>query len=250
MFLLCIIVTLLKTSVEPPLYLWYDGIVNSLKQDAINLRNQGYSYNLIKAKLGVPKSTLSNWLVEIPFQPNQEVITRIRDANMTLVRKKLKDKFDTWDRIKIEAAKEVGSVEKRDLFMLGLGVYIGEGSKGFGNVKIINSDPQIINLAIRWFNQICNVPLDNFTLAIHLYPDNDVDETLKFWSNITGVPLSQFHKVQIDRRINKSKLRKKKLPYGTAHLAVKANGNPLYGVQLSRRILAWIDCATKESMRV
>lgn len=228
---------------EPPLYLWYDNTMNGLKQDAIDLRKQGYSYNLIKSKIGVSKSTLSNWLVEIPFQPNQEVIARIKDASMKLMRKKQKDKFDTWDRIKVEAIKEVGQISQRDLFMLGLGLYLGEGSKGFGSVRVINADPKIIKLAILWFRLVCMVPPENFILAIHLYPDNDIRETLEFWSHETDIPLKQFAKVIIDKRTNKSKMKKRKLPYGTAHLGVKANGNPRYGVQLFRRILAWIDCA-------
>lgn len=217
--------------------------MNGLKQDAIVLRKQGYSYNLIKAKLGVSKSTLSNWLVEIPFQPNQEVIARIKDANMKLMRKKQKDKFETWARIKAEAIEEVGEISQRDLFMLGLGLYIGEGTKGFSTVRVINSDPKVIKLFILWFMEVCQVPIKNFALAIHLYPDNNVQETLEFWSKETGIPLEQFHKAQIDKRTNKSRIRKKKLLYGTAHLSVKTNGDSRYGVQLLRRILAWIEYA-------
>ena len=39
---------------------WFDK-----KEEAIKLRKQGFSYNEIKNKLGVPKSTLSGWFRDI-----------------------------------------------------------------------------------------------------------------------------------------------------------------------------------------
>ena len=52
----------------------------SIHQKAIYYRKKGYSYNMISQKLGLAKSTLSNWLKEIPFSPNKEVIARIGRA--------------------------------------------------------------------------------------------------------------------------------------------------------------------------
>ena len=50
--------------------------MNYLKEKAIELRKAGWSYNTIKEKIGVSKSTLSNWLSRIPFIPNEEIIKR------------------------------------------------------------------------------------------------------------------------------------------------------------------------------
>jgi transcriptional regulator with XRE-family HTH domain len=222
--------------------------MNRLKQSAIDLRKKGYSYALIHDRIGVSKSTLSNWLTDLPFEPNEEVLKRVRNARLHLMREVQQKKFETWKKIKDEAFTEINDISERDLFMLGLGLYMGEGSKGFGVVRVINANPEIIKLAIVWFSQICKVPQENFTLAIHLYPDNNIQKTLKFWEKETGIPLNNFGKTQIDRRLNKSQTKKRKLPYGTAHLQVKTNGNPKYGVQLFRRILAWMDYATKKTL--
>jgi uncharacterized protein YjcR len=54
-------------------------IMNQLRQEAENLRQQGYSYNLIYDRLGVSKSTLSYWFKDLPFAPNDEVLERIKN---------------------------------------------------------------------------------------------------------------------------------------------------------------------------
>jgi len=50
------------------------------QERAVALRRQGYSYSLITEKLSVPKSTLSGWLRDIPFEPNQETFHRLTIA--------------------------------------------------------------------------------------------------------------------------------------------------------------------------
>ena len=52
----------------------------SLKEKAINYRKRGYSYGMISEKLGLAKSTLSNWLKEIPYKFNEETLKRIKLA--------------------------------------------------------------------------------------------------------------------------------------------------------------------------
>ncbi len=124
--------------------------------------------------------------------------------------------------------------------MLGLAIYIGESQKN-DTAGIINADVRIIILAIKWLKNFYHVPMSNFTLAIHLYPDNNSEASLQYWSKQTGIPLGQFGKTQIDRRLDKKVSKRSKLPHGTAHLRVKAMGNKQLGVLLSRRIKAAMD---------
>ena len=56
--------------------------MDSLKVKAIKLRKLGYSYSIIKNKIGAPKSTLSNWLNFISFKPNKEVLKKIGKAKL------------------------------------------------------------------------------------------------------------------------------------------------------------------------
>ena len=211
----------------------------ALKSKAIALRKKGYSYNLIREKVPVSKSTLSLWLADIPFTPNEKVRNRVKRASSRVVQWSQKRKRESEDRARKEAQHDVGKIDARDLFMLGIGLYIGEGSKTGGNVRIINADPQVISLAIRWFEDIFGLNTKHFSITMHLYPDNDIEQSLAFWSRAAGIPKHQFGKTQIDTRIKKAKKRGM-LRHGTAHLVVKAKGEKRFGVFLFRKIKALI----------
>lgn len=114
----------------------------SLKEKAINYRKQGYSYNMISEKLGLTKSTLSDWLWEIPYKPNKEVIKRIKAGPVKAAQNKQKKKIATIKIIKRNAKKEIGKLTKRDLWLLGIGLYLGEGRKFQEAIRITNSDPK------------------------------------------------------------------------------------------------------------
>ena len=213
----------------------------SLKEKAINYRKQGYSYNMISEKLGLAKSTLSDWLKEVPYKPNKEVLKRIQLAPAKSAEIVHNQKVATIARIKKAAKKELGKLTKRDLWLLGIGLYLGEGSKLYESVRIINSDPQIMKVAIKWFREVCGLDWENFSARAHVYPDNDIKTTINYWSKRTGIPKNQFQKTQIDRRKNKSGKKKRKLPYGTLHLQIKSCGKKEFGRSFHRRIIGWIE---------
>ncbi|MEI7891062.1 MAG: helix-turn-helix domain-containing protein [bacterium] len=213
----------------------------STKIKAIELRKKGDSYSMIVEKLGVSKSTLSSWLKEIPYKPNKKVWERIKSGPLKSGKIKHNKKVSDIARIKKAAREELGKISKRDLWMLGLGLYLGEGTKSYEIIRIINSDPQIIKMSILWFKRICKLKNSNITIAIHLYPDNDIHESLTYWSKKVNIPLVQFRKTQVDRRLEKSQMKKFKLPHGTAHVTINSNGNPDFGVNLHRKIMGWIE---------
>lgn len=218
----------------------------SLRRKAINYRKCGYSYGMISQKLGLAKSTLSDWLREIPFIPNKKVIKRVGIARMKSAQFQHNLKVANIKAMKELARKELGGVSKRDLWLLGIGLYLGEGSKLYESIRIINSDPQIILLALKWFHDICGLSKENIRLDLHLYPDINPNQAIQFWSRLTGIPRKQFGKIQIDRRTNKSEKKKRKLPYGTAHLVIRSNGRKELGVSLHRRIMGWIDATLEQ----
>lgn len=211
------------------------------KEKAIEYRRSGDSYSIIGEKLGVTKSTLSDWLKKIPYSPNRESLNRRYLGPKKAAAIRHAQKVDLIKSIKSASLEELGSLSKRDLWMLGIGLYIGEGAKSIESVRLTNSDPDIINVGIRWLKEICGLHTENLTMALHCYPDNDQNMTIDYWVKATGIPKSQFTKTQVDERRNKLTMHIRKLPYGTVQLKVKANGNRAYGVNLHRRIMGWID---------
>ncbi|OHA34707.1 MAG: hypothetical protein A2928_03695 [Candidatus Taylorbacteria bacterium RIFCSPLOWO2_01_FULL_45_15b] len=230
----------------------YDRLINvkslSIKENAIKLRKEGFSYGLIKEKTGVSKSTLSNWLCELDYLPNQITIEKIGKARAASTAAKQKLKFASIQEAHRLAEKDIGDLRKRDIFMLGLGLYISEGTKSSSDIRIINSNSEIINLAIRWFRDVIGIPLHNFRMRLHLYPDNNVEDSIRFWSTTTKIPIVQFQKTQIDRRKNKKISKKGKLPFGTAHLSVRSGGSKNHGVFLARKIDGWMKIALKNKL--
>lgn len=213
---------------------------NPLRLQAQAMRDAGYSYNMIRDELGMAKSTLSNWFKDRSFTPNRAVLKRIQYGPIKSAEKSHNRKVREIEELKESGSKEIGTFTARDLWLLGLGLYIGEGSKSHETIRIINSDPQVVRLAIRWFKVACGLTNRNITIALHLYPDNDVGECIRFWRRITQLPVRNFRKTQIDVRENKSTLKRNKLPYGTAHITIVSRGNPGKGVRLYRRINGWI----------
>jgi|SRR3989338_91849 len=221
----------------------------SVREKALDLRGRGYSYSYISLATGLSKSTLSEWLGKVPYSPNTEVIERIGKALAISGEKKAALKRNSIEKAAKEAKKEIGAMTKRDLFIFGLGLYLGEGSKTNGITRVTNADPAVILLALAWFTSL-GIMRPQFFVTLHLYPDSDVQKCLQFWSKTTSIPLSQFGKVQIDRRTNKRINRAGKLPYGTAHLGVRSLGKKEFGVFLSRKIQAWTDEVFRKVTRV
>ena len=209
-----------------------------IKNKAISLRKEGYSYSDIQKITNVSKSTLSEWLRKLEYKPNEIVRSRLIKARYFSSLAKTKIKNESIARAKLEARKEIGKYSDRELLFVGLGVYMGEGAKTRDSVRVMNSDPKIIKLMIIWFKKVFGMKDDNICLRIHLYPDVVEAEAKEYWSKQTGLAKSRFLKTQVDLRENKSLKGKGKLPYGTVQLSIRASGNKDYGVFLSRKIMA------------
>lgn len=212
----------------------------STRDVAVTLRKEGFAYSYISEKTGLSKSTLSDWLSKIPYTPNQQTVERVGKAIAASNARKTQIKQEETEKVRQAAFLDIGEVSRRELFMFGLGLYLGEGSKTGDLTRVVNSDPNVIQLAIAWFSAL-GVFREQYFLTIHLYPDSDIEKSLQFWSRTTTIPRSQFGKVQIDTRTNKKKNRAGKLPHGTAHLTVRSSGRKEFGVVLARKIQAWND---------
>ncbi len=213
---------------------------NTIRETVLKLRKEGHSYGYISELTGMSKSTLSGWLHGVLYTPNKITVERIGKARAASSLVKAKIKIESTERAIEEAKKDIGGITKRDLFMLGIGIYTGEGTKTNDIVRVINADPKIIKFIVKWFKKIMGLQMENFRIRLHLYPDNNIKQCIKFWSVASGIPINQFQKTSIDERKNKKMLKRGKLPYGTAHLSIRSNGKKEFGVFLARKINAWM----------
>lgn len=221
----------------------------SIKDEAIRLRKEGNSYSFISSKIRVVKSTLSVWLKDVPFVPNSLTKNnRIENINNIITIKRA-DKAASYKSALEYGNKQIGKLSERDIFMLGLGIYSGEGSKTGNQIRIVNSDPRIIKFSIMWFKRSFGLTDENFRLRLHLYPDNDEEKSINFWANTIEIKREFFQSTYVDIRVNKKRNRRGVLPYGTAHIGIVGNGNKDFGVLLQRKIIASIDFALRQVSR-
>ena len=180
------------------------------------------------------------WLKTIPYIPNDITNAKIKGSHQVILDYRKKLKSDSINEARRLAVSDIGNFSKRDLFMLGLGIYMGEGSKTVG-LRLANSDPSIIKIGITWFKKTYDLTDENFIVRINLYPDCNIGESIKYWSDITGLKLSQFYPVYVDRRLNKKIRNTRKLLFGTAHVTILSGNKRQFGILLRRRILSSIE---------
>jgi hypothetical protein len=214
----------------------------SIREMALVLRKNGFSYTYISSKTGLSKSTLSGWLAEVPYKPNEATMVAFGKARAVASARRAQLRQKSIQEIRETAVKDIGKTDMRDLFMFGLGLYLGEGCKTNSQIRVMNSDPRVIQTTIAWFRML-GVGKGQFRLRLHLYPDSDIKRSLQFWSRTTSIPLSQFQKHQIDSRTGKKVKMRRKLPFGTAQLTVQSGGRKEYGVLFFRKIQLWNEAA-------
>lgn len=195
----------------------------ALREKVIKLRLQGYTYGQIKRSLGVSKSTLSDWLRNLPLNEQQlELLSKNRERSRDLAREKY---IATRKNQRLARLKQVLNqqndfllpLSEKELFLCGLFLYWGEGEKRHGIVSISNTDPRVIKFALYWMTESLNIPKVKIRVNLHLYKDMSIDESTNFWSDILDIPTTQFNKPYI-KKTNREGLTYKSFGHGTCKL--------------------------------
>ena len=195
----------------------------SEKIKVLSLRKEGKSYSQIKSVVNVSKSTLSRWLENHPLS-KERIRTlqafseqRIEHFRETMVAKRELRLKKVYDKEK----KKWPPLSKRELFLAGLFLYWGEGTKAHrGELTVSNTDPKVIKFSLYWFIRILKVPKNKIKILVHLYKDMDVKKELLFWSELTKIPLSQFRKPYIKKTSLKSINYKGTFGHGTCNIRI------------------------------
>ncbi len=96
--------------------------------------------------------------------------------------------------------KDRGSDEERELFQLGIGLYIGEGRKSQHRVSLSNTDPRVIRAFLRFLREICGVKEKKIFAWINIFDDTALGEAQMYWCQVTGLPKSQFYQATVRPR--------------------------------------------------
>ena len=215
------------------------------KLKAVELRKGGLSYSEILNLVPVAKSTLSVWLKDVGLAKKQKQhLTEKRKLAQIKAKEACRAKrIKITEEIKSIARKEISGISEREMWLIGVALYWAEGSKQKSiNVStrtiFSNSDPLMIKLFLEWLKKFCKVSSQDIIFSVYLHESvyNRRQEILKYWSNITGYPLSQFK--QVVWKKNKINTKRKNIGvnyYGLLRITISRSTN------LNRKISGWIE---------
>ena len=234
------------------LYLTYYSsdisLINMSKSESRKLvqafRRLGLSIKEIAAKCGVSASTVSLWCRDIILTEEQ-----VRDLHGKMIDAGHRGRIigAHMNRQKREesvvdcrkwAMNAINTVEKRDLFMIGIGIYWGEGSKSDrGNLSFVNSDPRMILLICRWLEIFFDVVRADLIprISVNESHRNRHDQILNYWSNLLELPKSSFRRTIFIHSLQKKVYENRDEYYGLLILRVRKS------TIIKRKILALLE---------
>lgn len=207
---------------------------------ARELRRQGRSIREISHKIECSKGSVSNWVRDIALTPKQ--IGRLK-SNQDRGRAKAANHPNSpkakWAKIREEisnsAKKEVPSKCSLDILkLIGSALYWAEGHTASRNMFVFaNCDPSMIRVMKRFLSEFCKVPDEKLRGRVNIHPHLNIRDAQKYWSDISGIPIRQFHRPLL--AVSKASQQKRKtLPYGTFRIVIS-------DVVLCSRIKGWIE---------
>lgn len=215
------------------------------KEKAIYLRIEGKSYTEISRYLNIPKSTLSYWLRNIKMDSIKKQALEKRASKAGLKALLARNKLQTQEA-KIRADKimgtsicEIETIDMINLRLIGSALYFAEGGKTKNRADFTNSNSEMIKIMMNFFRKVCKVSKNKFRVQLSIHNREEEMAIKKYWSKITGIPISQFIKTNFAISKYSKKRRKNKLPFGTIQIRIA-------DVNLFHKIQGWIQGITKQ----
>lgn len=215
---------------------------------ARGLRKNGLSIKEIAGKLRVSKSSASRWCSDILLTEEQtqklheKMVRGSYKGRMIGARMQKERKKKRIEECLLKARSDIFELTEKELLVAGLSLYWGEGSKSYSGVRFHNSDPAAIQFAMKWFKKSLKIEDDRFLMYVNINEIHKkrLGDVLKYWSEITKIPLGQFRKPILIKAKNKKFYENFSDHYGTLSIRIAKSGYLLY------QILGWIK-ALKEA---
>ena len=216
----------------------------SKKETAQTMRQSGTSLGDISKRLHIAKSTLSFWCKDIVL--DESAIIKIKtkgklESMRGLLRyseSKRKERIERYLLQRGEGVKLLGALSDRDILMVGLGLYWGEGYKyENGELGFTNSSPDIIRFYFKWL-KLWNIEKGSliFRLTINEFFKKEENSIKSFWINLLDIKKEQFSKnTYIKTNLKKASLKNKEKYKGILRVKVRK------GTSLRNKILGALE---------
>lgn len=177
-----------------------------------DLRKIGYTINEIVTFLKVPKTTVWHHIRNVEISEVYRSIIHSKRGGSAVRSKKQWDDSETL-------AKQILLSDKSVLAVAATMLYWGEGGKKV--CDIINTDPKLLQLYLKFLNDVLGIKSDKIKFAIRIFTGMSETECLSYWSNNLRIDANKFIIRYNDGGVSgKSK-------YGMCRLTVKKGGKAL-----------------------
>jgi hypothetical protein len=196
------------------------------KEKARALRQEGRTIPSIASELCVSKSSVSVWVKDVELSPEQ--IDNILDGRNNWDRFKSGAKWSSLAREDRQKHQDKGAVlvkngQPSSLLIAGCMLYWAEGSKSRNVMSFSNTDPDLLQLFIRFLRDVMCVANEDITFYVRLNSSSmpSIEQVKKFWRDKLGLSEENFRKISIDvdKRIRTGK-KTKVHPYGNVTITV------------------------------
>lgn len=210
---------------------------SKLRLRARELRKKGESIIVIAKNLGIAKSTVSKWCIDITLSEEQ-TLKLLNNKFLGLRKAQLKGALvqKTKRLIRIEeyireGYKKFENLTPDQFFIAGLALYLAEGRKT-QRVVFTNSNPKIIKFMVRWFREFFKISSNQiaFYVYINQIHRNREKVVVDYWSSYLGIPLARFKRVTFIKSIQKKVYENHNTHYGTLHCEVLKSKDLLYRI--------------------
>lgn len=177
---------------------------------ASNMRANGFSLKQISSKLNISKSTASLWTskVIISKEGKQKILIHQISARKKglltinkrrkLIKTAIRKKVETYTN-EIKVTPEIGKL------LVSLFIWT-EGQKwDLNTVGFTNSDPLMISTFLRLFRRFFILDESKLRALVHIHEYHNNKQTIKFWSELTKIPTTQFSKSYLKPHTSKRK---------------------------------------------
>lgn len=164
---------------------------------AVALRQKGYSLSEIAQKLNIAKSTSSSWMINVLLDveaqqrlKDKKILGQNKAAKVRRNKSQIQNDQDNHDAIYFLSKIRFDS--NINLLCCAL-LYWAEGSKTEARVGFTNSDPKMISSFLYLFrNSFDDIDEKKFRCLVHIHEYHNDEKIKRFWSDTTGIPLTQF----------------------------------------------------------
>ncbi|MET9134941.1 hypothetical protein [Streptomyces antibioticus] len=207
---------------------------DDLRDRARELRLQGWTYDRIQVELGCSKSSISLWVRDLPRPERKPHNT---EAARRGVQRAVEDRAVARAELRDQACAEIGPISRRELFLIGVGLYWSEGAKAkpgsHRRVIFVNSDADMIRVFLAWLD-LLGVEPERRRFSVNIHESADVPAAEAYWAEQVGIDVEDLLKTSLKRHNPKTNRTNVGANYrGCLRVAV------LKSADLHRRIEGW-----------